>query len=111
MRNLLLATGVPATQILSEPTGTDTLSSVRAVRVLLRERSDNGSVYVATSRYHAPRCLLLLRLAGVPARACASLPRPADAGIARRWYWRLRELPAIPYDALLVLWLRASGRL
>jgi hypothetical protein len=28
-----------------------------------------------------------------------------------RWYWRLREAPAVPYDALLVLLLRMSRRL
>jgi hypothetical protein len=26
-----------------------------------------------------------------------------------RWYWRLRETPALPYDALLMVWLRARG--
>jgi hypothetical protein len=29
---------------------------------------------------------------------------------SRRWFWRLREMPAIPYDAALMLWERARGR-
>ena len=27
-----------------------------------------------------------------------------------RWYWRLREAAAMPYDVLLMLWLRMRGR-
>jgi len=29
----------------------------------------------------------------------------------RRWYWRLREVPALPYDAAIIVWLRLAGRL
>ena len=57
-----------------EKTGTDTLSSVRAVARMVRGRSP---VYACTSAYHLPRCLVLLRLAGIRARA---LPAPAGAG-------------------------------
>jgi hypothetical protein len=57
-----------------------------------------------------PRCLLLLRLLGVHARAAVPPIVPA----ARRWwlrgYWWLREVPAIPYDAVLALRLRLRGR-
>jgi hypothetical protein len=52
-----------------------------------------------------PRCLLLLRLAGLPARAVPPMPGPV------RLYWRLREVPALPYDAALLLWARLRGRL
>jgi hypothetical protein len=27
------------------------------------------------------------------------------------WYWRLRETPALPCDALLMLWLRVIRRI
>ena len=36
--------------------------------------------------------------------------RLGQVGLAQRWFWRLREVPAIPYDAALVLWERARGR-
>lgn len=99
--------GIPAARILEEPTGTDTLSSVRAVAALLRGHA--GPVLAATSGYHLPRCVLLLRLAGLPARA---VPPPAASSRWRaRWWWRLREVPALPYDAALMLWHRARGRL
>lgn len=101
----LRAAGVPQAAILEEPTGTDTFSSVLACRVLLRRRGHAGPVFAATSRYHLPRCLLLLRLAGLPARP-VPIGASGNVGPVQRWYWRLREVPAIPYDAALMLWAR-----
>jgi uncharacterized SAM-binding protein YcdF (DUF218 family) len=105
----LRAAGVPAAAILEEPTGTDTFSSVLACRALLQGLGHAGPVFAATSRYHLPRCLLLLRLGGVPARP-VPIGASGNVGLARRWYWRLREVPAIPYDATLMLWERVRGR-
>jgi uncharacterized SAM-binding protein YcdF (DUF218 family) len=106
MARQLIAAGVAAEAIQQETTGTDTLSSVRAVSGMVRGKSP---VYACTSAYHLPRCLLLLRLAGVRARACPPPPVPASSSLWLRWYWRLRETPALPYDALLMVWLRARG--
>ncbi|MGE0221770.1 MAG: YdcF family protein [Acetobacteraceae bacterium] len=111
MRELLLEQGIPADLVVIEETGTDTLSSVRAVRRMLRAREGVDTVFVATSAYHLPRCVLLLRLAGVRAHRCPPPQLPASRRWWRRWYWRLREIPAIPYDAGLVIWLRVTGRL
>jgi vancomycin permeability regulator SanA len=105
MARLLREMGVPPDRILLEETGTDTLSSVRAVARML---AGTASVYVATSGYHQPRCLLLLRLAGIAAFACP--PPPTWMGFWQRWFWRLRELVAIPYDGVLGLLLRLRGR-
>jgi uncharacterized SAM-binding protein YcdF (DUF218 family) len=106
MARLLLDLGFPAEAIHEERTGTDTLSSVRAVARMVAGQSP---IYACTSAYHLPRCLLLLRLAGVRARACPPPPVPAATSQWLRWYWRLRETPALPYDALLMLWLRITG--
>ncbi|APT57389.1 hypothetical protein RGI145_10060 [Roseomonas gilardii] len=105
MARLLREGGVPPADILEEPTGTDTLSSARAVAGLLRDW--HGPVLVASSGYHIPRCVLLLRLLGLPAR-----PGPAARAAPgfQDWRWRLREAPAIPYDAALALWHRRAGR-
>ena len=111
MAEMLRAPANPAWSFMLEETGTDTLSSVRAVRRLLRPITIAGPVYAATSAYHLPRCLLLLWLAGIAARPCPPPAAPAAGHSWRRWYWRLREVPAIPYDAALVLWLRLTGRL
>jgi uncharacterized SAM-binding protein YcdF (DUF218 family) len=107
MARLLIDAGFPAETIHPEYTGTDTLSSVRAVARMVRDQSP---IYACTSAYHLPRCLVLLRLAGVRARPCPPPPVPAAASLWVRWYWRLRETPALPYDALLMLWLRVTGR-
>jgi uncharacterized SAM-binding protein YcdF (DUF218 family) len=106
MARLLRELGAAPARILEEPTGTDTLSSVRACERLLRDLGHAGPVFAATSRYHLPRCLLLLRLAGVQARPVPIGPSAGDRW-TRRWYWRLREVPAVPYDAALMLWHRA----
>jgi len=105
MARLLCEMGVPSERILLEETGTDTLSSVREVARLVRGAAP---VYVATSGYHLPRCRMLLRLAGIAALACP--PPPASAGFWQRWYWRLREVAAMPYDALLGVLLRLRGQ-
>ena len=108
MAALLESRGVPASHILLEETGTDTLSSARAVAALLRRRDSGGPVFVASSLYHLPRCLLLLRLLGVRAHAAVPPMVPAATHWWRRCYWWLREVPAIPYDAALAM-LRRLG--
>ncbi len=111
MAGLLRQLGVAEADILPELTGTDTLSSALACTRLLRARGHAGAVFAASSGYHLPRCVLLLRLAGLPARAAPPPPFPAAGRLGRRWYWRLREVPAVPYDAVLMLWARLTGRI
>ena len=81
MAGLLEELGVPRARILLEETGTSTLSSVRAVRRMRQAHRLRGRVYAATSFYHLPRCLMLLRLADIAARAC---PPAGVPGVARR---------------------------
>ena len=110
MASLLRDADIEQHRILPETTGTDTVSSIRQVHRLLRAAGHTGPVFAATSAYHLPRCVLLLRLAGLPARACPPPPGPAATHWRKRWYWRLREIPAIPWDAALILGLRALRR-
>ncbi len=109
MAALLREAGFGDNDILREETGTDTLSSVRAVTRMLRELPA-APVYACSSFYHLPRCRLLLWLAGVDARRCPPAAAPAATGLFKRWYWRLREVPALPYDAVLMLWYRWAGQ-
>ena len=111
MAGLLTESGVPGERIHLEETGFDTLSSVRAAIQLLRQMQPRGPVMVATSAYHLPRCLILLRLFGMAAQPCPPPCIPVAASWRKRWYWRLREVPALPYDVMLVLWLRLKRRL
>ncbi|GAC1337936.1 MAG: hypothetical protein NVSMB18_03570 [Acetobacteraceae bacterium] len=109
MAGLLRARGVPAERITLEPTGVNTIRSVLACARLLVGQT--GPVLVATSAYHMPRCVLLLRLAGVRARPCRVTAVPASADPLKRWFWRLREVPAVPIDGGLLLLRRLGGRL
>jgi uncharacterized SAM-binding protein YcdF (DUF218 family) len=109
MARLLIRSGFADSAIRRETTGTDTLSSVRAIARMLRTLPA-APVRACTSAYHLPRCLLLLRLAGIKALACPPPAQSAAASFWKRWYWRLREVPALPYDAVLILWHRAAGK-
>jgi uncharacterized SAM-binding protein YcdF (DUF218 family) len=111
MARLLRAMDVPPDRIVPETTAVNTMGSVRAVRLLLLGMGHRGPVYAATSAYHLPRCVTLLRLAGLRARPAPPPPWPAARAWRRRWYWRLREAAALPLDAVLLLWLRATGSL
>jgi uncharacterized SAM-binding protein YcdF (DUF218 family) len=111
MRRLLMRMHIPQERILLDETATDTLSSVRAVRRLLEENEFTGKVYVATSKFHLPRCMMLMRLAGFRPEACAPPRAAASRRFTKRWFWRLREVPAIPLDFTLALLLRLFGRL
>ncbi len=107
MARMLTEHGVDAGQIEMEPTGRNTIGSVLACARLLRGRA--GPVYAATSGYHLVRCVMLLRMAGLDGRPCPPLPATASRRFTRRWFWRLREVAAVPVDAAIMLW-RGRGR-
>ena len=109
MKDLLMKSGVGIERILMEETGRDTLSSARAILKLSREYEFGTPVMVATSAYHLPRCLAVLCLLGISARPCPPPAEPASARFWKRWYWRLREIPALPYDSGLAIWHRFIG--
>ncbi len=110
MADLLHAAGVPEDRIVLEETATDTVSSVRAIRAIVPSIGATR-VAVATSAYHLPRCVTLLWLAGLSVVACPPGRVPAARRRRTRWYWRLREMAALPYDAALIVALRLLRRL
>lgn len=117
MRDLLLAAGVRDDQIEIEPESRDTLeSALRCAAILSRDLvgadgADSIEVVVATSRYHAPRCWLLLRLLGVRA-GIGKIPTDRKVLGLRSWlYSCVREALAIPWDAFLVLTLHRAARI
>ena len=110
MRTLLLVLGVPAGRIVLEESGTDTLSSARAVAGLLHARGPQAPVFAASSGYHLARCVLLLRIFRVKARAAGPPWVGAGSGWLARVYWWARECAALPYDALLAAVIRFRGR-
>jgi vancomycin permeability regulator SanA len=106
MAELLHARGIAENQILPEETGTDTLSSVRAVAALLRSRGIGAPVFAASSLYHLPRCVSLLHLTGIRAHAAIPPIVPAATHWWHRCYWWLREIVALPYDCSIAILLR-----
>ena len=107
MAALLEGRGISADNILLEETGTDTLSSARAVTALLHSRRIDAPVFAASSLYHLPRCLLLLRLMGTRANAAIPPTVPAAMHWWQRCYWWLREIAALPYDCVIAILSRA----
>lgn len=104
MAQLLMQRGVHEDYIVLEPTGVNTFRSAVAVAGLLLDRP--GPVYVGTSGYHMPRCVLLLGLAGLDVHRSPPAIGPASSRMSKRIWWRLREIPAIPIDGVLMLWQR-----
>ncbi|WP_130731289.1 YdcF family protein [Komagataeibacter xylinus] len=102
MATMLEAAGVPPDAVLVEGTAPDTLASVIACTRLLRQRGHVGPVAVASSAYHLPRCLVLMRMMGWPVVRVPPPPVPAARRWGRRWFWRLREVAAVPWDVLLL---------
>jgi uncharacterized SAM-binding protein YcdF (DUF218 family) len=109
MRRLLLEAGVPDERIIAEPAGTDTLSEVRNCAAILRQRGASA-VWIATSRYHQPRCRLLFRLMGLSPRIVPALPDRPELPLWQLLFFWAREIPALPFDAVLTLAARLRGK-
>lgn len=103
VRRALQAAGINPSRIVLEPTGRDTLESVRRCDALLRERADYRRIVVCTSTYHQPRCAVLFRLLGYTV-VLAKVPNSLDR-LPRSSYAKavLKELIATPYDGALLL--------
>lgn len=102
MATMLEAAGVPPDAVQVEGTAPDTLASAIACTRLLRQRGYKGPVAVASSAYHLPRCLVLMRMMGWQVVRVPPPPVPAARRWRKRWFWRLREVAALPWDVLLL---------
>ena len=102
MRAMLLAAGVPADRIVEEGQARDTVESVRLCDVLLRLAGDVDHVLTCTSRYHLPRCVLLLRLLGWPVRVPQMPQDYVRLPTGKLIRFTLKEIVATPYDAMLL---------
>jgi len=103
IRKALLESGMRPRRIVMELKGRDTLQSVRFCHELIQRRGDCRRIVCCTSRYHQPRCALLLRLLGyrvVLPEMSIRRGRLSRLGLARLF---IREVAALPYDAILLL--------
>jgi uncharacterized SAM-binding protein YcdF (DUF218 family) len=98
--------GIAPGRIVEDRAARDTMDTVRAAAGLIPRGT---TVLAVSSAHHVPRCVALLRIAGLRARGLGAtagqrIPR------ASRLYWSLREIPALAWDIPLALWLRSLGR-
>lgn len=105
MTGLLLKGGVSAEHIIAEQTATDTFDSVVAcTKILQKQGIGEQSVALATSPYHMPRCMLLMRLAGWRVQ---QIPFPyknlPQTTLFHKTLIIAHEVLATGWDALLVL--------
>jgi uncharacterized SAM-binding protein YcdF (DUF218 family) len=102
MRALLNKAGIPDARILVEDAAHNTRASAIYCAEILRRRPELEPVLVCSDRFHQPRCVLLLRACGIAARA---VPMPNERA-SMRWqvwlFYRLRDVAAIAYDALMI---------
>ncbi len=107
MRKLLRAHAIPDTSILLEDTAPDTFASIKACSAVLRrlKHPKRAPLYFATSTYHAPRCWVLLRLAGWMPHAVPYHPFPIfpQSSYAKVLLIVAHEILATLWDSLLVL--------
>ncbi len=106
MRAALLRRGVAPGRIVADPEARDTMDTVRAAARLTHR---GARVLAVSSRYHVPRCVALLRLAGLRARGFGATPSRREP-LAGRLYWPLREPAALLWDAAIAAWLRLRER-
>jgi uncharacterized SAM-binding protein YcdF (DUF218 family) len=99
----LAAAGIAPERIIPEVCARDTLESVCLCDALLRARGDCRRVICCTSRFHQPRCALLLRLLGYEVVVPPMPKGPGPVSPARHARYVLKEIAATPYDAVLLL--------
>lgn len=103
MARWLIDHGAPADRVLIEGQARDTLQSVRLCHAVLSARGGAREVVVCTSRFHQPRCAMLLRLLGYRTLRPQT---PVDRPHLRRADWRGyvgKEFFSTPYDVMLLL--------
>ena len=102
MADLLRAHGVPQAQIIIDDEASDTVDTVLNFVLWIRRAGPIERIAVCSSRYHMPRCRMLLGLCDLD----AYIPKmPGDRPFlssARLAYFYLREMAAYPYDYVLL---------
>jgi len=109
MANLLRAGGVSDRRVIQEDQSKTTLESAVNCTKIIRHLTGITRVMACSDAYHLPRCRLLLRLCGIKAGGIAAADG-RHANSWQKWLWfHLREIPAVPIDAIFVLARRMIG--
>lgn len=103
MARLLREAGIAADRILIEDAAVNTRDSALRCAAMLRERPTLGPVLACSDRFHQPRCVWLLRRAGIEAVA-APMPDERPAMRMNAWlYYRLREAAALAAERAAII--------
>jgi uncharacterized SAM-binding protein YcdF (DUF218 family) len=102
MHELLREAGIDDARIMVEDQAHNTRSSAVRCAAILRAHPGLSPVLVCTDRFHQGRCLMLLRACGIAARAAPMADERATMRWQLRLFYRLRELAALPYDAVMI---------
>lgn len=103
MAEHLIAGGARADRVLVEGQALDTLQSIRLCHDILSARGDADEIVVCTSRFHQPRCAMLLAMLGYRlVRPPMPLDRP-NLGAGRWAAYVGKEFFSTPYDCMLLL--------
>jgi len=93
-RNYAIAHGVPASSILGEDLGRDTLESMEAVGTILRGRGLSSAVFVS-DRSHMLRVLRMATDQGLVAWGSPTTTSPVDLDPATRWEAIVHEVAGL----------------
>jgi uncharacterized SAM-binding protein YcdF (DUF218 family) len=108
IHDLLIAAGAQEGEIVVEDQATDTLESVLFCHAILSRRKDVDVLIPCSSGYHNFRCALLFRMLGYRVRLRRMPPDLPHLGLWKWLRYVLKETLALPYDATLLLFRRAT---
>jgi uncharacterized SAM-binding protein YcdF (DUF218 family) len=109
MAALLVAAGLARERLVVEDRSRTTWESATRIARVIAGLGAPWAVVLVTSGYHAPRCRLFLRLNGIAVVTAITPPHERRRMGAQAWIVAVaRELAAIPWNVLRVLWSRLS---
>jgi uncharacterized SAM-binding protein YcdF (DUF218 family) len=103
MKKLLLNLGVAEDKIIPEEESKDTFASVINCSKILRAHNNFNKVYVVSDIYHIPRCRWLFYMLAIKTRSSRPESGLWPNGILKWSYFYFREIFALPYDTILML--------
>jgi len=106
MQQLFLNAGIPKEYIYPELKSTDTFSSVVNCIDLLQKNFKVQNVYICTSSYHVPRCMIIFWLFGMHTKVGGVAGKPPEMPVYKYVYIALKEVLAIIKDCAKALYFR-----
>lgn len=109
MAAALVDAGLARERLVVEDQARTTWESATRIAGLLADRGDAKAVVLVTSGYHTPRCRLFLRLNEIVVVTAVTPPDERRRMGTQAWMVAVaREIAAVPWNVLRVLWSRLS---